>query len=695
MLSAGILSAQDDPSKAAARAQQGRDQPHGQAHGQQPTIARQFWPPHPADKMQQRLFDIDAKRAIGISPEDMLPRSREFKRIDSTYYVGWMIEGQYKYEHAADYLGYKNAAIPLERALELIEHDYSKALATRTSDIMVLYPIRQFPPDYTAIAYYLMTCYANTDQVDKVYALLRRTLKYKFQLHYAMDTYNYLAWTVHRNRFYTSSKYSFLKNSIDENEQLANNYLDTCILMIEKNKSINAPIAQYLGNYETNEKMSVYHYKNILYSYSFNIDSADHYFELMRKGGRLPHNNYANFRVICGDFKTAEEEYNLASMQDASDKRLQEWVYYTSILDIYKSKPKTGELLSRNMIKAAGSTPGYGWYNIALARCMLYDGQITESQKYIDRAAEFKELHIGTTLGQSHYDFSIQLIKLINKEQSWQMDKFEHRNWWYNPKVLLSMSGKLGEKYLQQFLIINQFAQNPERDKVIYKLFSTESTVSWDEIWYLVHDFSNKFFINRFQKEAEMDNRPIIRKYFQLFVARLKMQQGHYSEAKTILDKLLVDPNTDPEYEKLFTARVFEAEAGCAQELKKTSAHNDWLYRLYVLYPQLVPFTGMPMNMNLHISGNADPVVVNGLRACNINWVTNSSIPAPEAYVIFDRKGDKKNITYYVLDKGGNYIVQKQSFAWQKPEETGAQIAYRLFNIGGKAEEDATTKEEN
>ena len=654
-------------------------------------IPRPLWPPHPESKMVQRYMDIDAKRASGIQPEDMLPRSREFKRIDSTYYVGWMLEGEYKYEHAADYLGYKNAAVPLERALNLLEHDYAAALATRTDNILTYYPIRIIRPDYTIIAYYLVQCYSNTDQPDKVYALLRRTLKWKFQMHLSMDSYNYLAWTVHRNRFYTSSKYAFLKNSIDENEKLANRYLDTSMMLIEKNKAINAPLAQYFPGYEQNEKMSVYHYKNILYSYSFNIDSAMYYFNLMRTGGRLPHNNYANFRSICGDFRTAEAEYKLASMQDASDKRLQEWAYYSTILDIYKAQPKTGALLARDMIKAAGSTPGYGWYNIALARCMLYDGQVSEANRYIDKAAGFKELHIGTTLGQSHYDFSIQLIKLINKEQAWQMDQFEHSNWWYNPNVLLDMARKLGEKYLQQFLIINQFAQNPERDRVIYKLFSTESTVSWDEIWYLVHDFSTQYFIKRFQKEAETDNRQYIRKYFELFATRLKMQQGKYSEAKPALDKLLRDPNTDADYERLFTARVYQAEAECARELKNEASQNEWLYRLYILYPQLVPYTGMPMNMNLRISGDVDPAVEKRLRAFNIHWVTNSSIPAPSAYVIFTHNGDKKDITYYVLDQTGNYIVQKQSFAWQKPEEAATSVAYRLFNIGGK-EEDAPAR---
>ena len=658
-----------------------------------PTLPPEFMPPHPADKMAQRYYDIDAKRSISnIESEDAMPRSREFKRIDSTYYVGWMYEGVYKYNHAADYIGYKNAIVPLEQALNLMEHDYAKALATRTSDLKVMYPIRQFPPDYTILAYYLAQCYNNTDQPEKEFALLRHTLKWKFQMHYALDAYDMLAWTVHRNRFFTSAKYPFLKNSIDANERLAQRYLDTSMMQIKQNEAINEPLDKYLHGYEEREKMSVYHYRNILYSYVFNIDSTAYYFELMRKAGRLPHNNYANFRVLCGDFRTAEKEYKIAALTDGNDHRLQEWAYYSTILDIYKSDPKLGASMARDMIRAAGTTPGYGWYNIALARCLLYDGQMDEALKYADKAAEFKELHIGTTLGQSQYDFSIQLLKLIGKDRAYRSDQFEHANWWYNPKVLLSMTEKLSEKSLQQFLIINQFAQNPERERVIYKLFSTESTVSWDEIWYLIHDFSASYFINIFQKEAETDNRPYIRKYFALFAARLRMQEGKYKEEKPVLDKLLQDSNTDAEYEKLFTARIYQAEAECCKALNNDAAKNDWLYRLYTLYPQLVPYTGLTPNMGLHISGEVDKGVEDRLRACNISWVTNSSIPAAQAYVIFSHTGKNKDITYYVLDRQGNYIVPKQSFAWQKADETGTALAYRLFNIGGKDPNDDSQK---
>jgi hypothetical protein len=666
----------------------GQTAAYGQG-GAQRQLPPELMPKHPAGKEIARA-NIDAKRAIeNMYSEDALPRSREFKRTDSTYYVGWMFEGIYKYTHAADYIGFKNAAAALEKAVTLLERDYKRAMTTRSDNIMVLLPSYNFQIDFTIISSALVHAYGNTDEPEKIIPLLRRAIKYNMQREFYLDPYNMLAWTVHRNRFYTSKKYSFLKNSIDENERLANKYLDSGMRAIEKNKHLNTNL--FPPGYVDAEKNGIYHYKNILHAYNFEIDSANHYFELMRKTGRLPHNNYANFKSICGDFRTAEAEYKIASEQDAADKRLQEWAYFSTILDIYKANPKTATSLARNMIKSAGSTPGYGWYNIALARSLTYDGQVTQAERYGQRAADFKELHIGTTLGQSHYDFSLQMVKLVNKEQAWQMERFEHANWWYNPKVLTSMAGKLSDKYLQQFLIINQFAQNPERERVIYKLFSTENVVSWDEIWYLVRDFSTRYFLNRFRKEAATDKRQYIRKYFEFFTAKLLMEQGKHKEARPILDKLLRDPNTDADYEKLFTARIYQAQAECADALDKNRVRDEWLYKLYVLYPQLVPFTGLKPNMILHISGDADKAVVEKLRGFNINWVTGGKTPAPEAYVIFTGRGKKKSITYYVLDNKGNYLVPQQSFAWQKPEETGKELGYRLFNIGGmEAEENET-----
>lgn len=633
-----------------------------------------------AERKAGLRYEIDAKRTgVDVNSDDALPRSREFLRIDSTYYVGWMFEGAYKYNHAADYLGFKNASVPLERALQTMERDYKKELTTRTADLMVYFPAFKYDLDYTLTANYLMNCYSNMDEPDKVFALLRHVVKLNFQRDYYMDAYNYLGWTVHRNRFYTSAKYPFLKNSIDENEKLAMKYLDSGMRKIYRDYALNSKIFQ--PGFERPDKIAVYHYKSILYSYAFNIDSAAHYYELMREMSVLPHNNFATFKMICGDFRTAEAEYQKASVQEGYDKRLQEWVYYSSILDIYKGLPKTGIELTKGMIKANGSTPGFGWYNIAEARCLLYDGQTSEALRHADKAAEFKELHIGTTLGQTHYDFSVQLIKLQEKIQEIEAQKFEHKNWWYNPIVLAKITQLTTEKYLQQFVIINQFAQNPERDRVIYKLFSTESTVTWDEVWYLIRDFSTNFFLDRFQKELETDKRTYIRKYFQYFIAKLMMEKGSYKNASLQLNAILRDPTLDAEYEKLFIARILQAQAVCAKELDKNNDYDDRMYKMYQYYPQLIPFTGLKTNMHLNISG-APKGFEDALKSLNINWTNNTNIPAPQAYIRFTGSDEKMKIAYYVTDETGKQIVAQQSMSYKNAEQTAKDLGYRLFNIG-------------
>ncbi|HTM65770.1 MAG TPA: hypothetical protein VL093_05600 [Flavipsychrobacter sp.] len=644
-----------------------------------------------ASKKASERYEIDAKRmGVDVNSDDALPRSREFKRIDSTYYVGWMFEGAYKYNHAADYLGFKNASVPLERALSLMERDYAKQLGTRTSDLMTYFNVYKFHLDYTLTAYYLMTCYSNMEEQEKVFELLRRVVRWNFQRDFYMDAYNYLGWTVHRNRFYTSAKYPFLRNSIDANERLANSYLDSGMRKIYRNMPLNSKIFQ--PGYEKPDKLAVYHYKAMLYSYNFKIDSASYYYNLLREGGQMSHNNFATFRAICGDFRQAESEYRLESMNRQPDKRLQEWVYYLSILNIYKGQPKAGIQLTRDMITANGSTPGFGWYNIAEARCRLYDGETAEAYRYLNKAAEFKELHIGTTLGQTHYDFSIQLLKLMHKLQEIEAQKFEHKNWWYNIPVLGNMAQLTAEKYMQQFLIINQFSQNPERDRVIYKLFSTESTVTWDEVWYLIRDFSTNFFVDKFQKELKTDQRKYILKYFRFFLARLEMEKGNYDEANKTLNEVLMDPDIDLQYEKLLIARTLQAQAEIAKERKDDNAYSDRMYRMYQYYPQLIPYTGLTMNMGLHTSGNAPAGFIERLKDCNINWTSSASVPAPQAYLAFSGAGDKKKVVFYVQDASGNTVVPKQTFLY-KTAEDATKLAYQLFNIGYKAPAQETAAE--
>lgn len=648
--------------------------------GTEPSGAQIIPVNHPRN--QQKRYEIDAKRmGTDLNSNDALPRSREFIRTDSSYYVGWMYEGMYKVNHAADYLGYKNAIIPLKRALYQLERDYARMLRIRTSDLMTYYPAYRFHVDYTTIAYHLMDCYNNVEQPQDAYNVIRKALKWNFQNEGYMQSYNYLAWTVHRNRFYTNAKYSFLKNSIKENEKLANAYLDSAFRKIRIDKQLNAA---FFPDYENIARQGVYHYKAILYSYALNIDSSAHYYNLMKETPIFSHNNYATFLSICGNFRQAEKEYQAASTQDAGDKRLQEWAYYTSILNIYKGNPKKGIQDMKDMIKAVGSTPGFGWYNIALARCCAYLGDVKESERYIKKAEAFKEVHIGTTLGQSHYDFSVNLVKLMNNIERLQQIKFEDKGWWYTPSALTRITQESGSKYLLQYLIVNQFAMNPERDLVIYRLFSTESTVTWDEIWYLMRDFSTNFFVQRFQSELKDDQRKLIKKYFKLYIARLQMKKGNYKEAQQVLYDILNNERTDIEYEKLFVARTYEALAECAKARKNTAEYNESMYSFYTHFPQLLPYSELKPNLRLNIIGTPDQKVVDRLKGCNINWIADGGTLAPEVTLKFSQAGNKKTVTYYVLDRYGKEIVARESYTYSKPEEAGVSLAYRLFNINNK-----------
>src|SRR5690606_16306561 len=157
----------------------------------------------------------------------------------------------------------------------------------------------------------------------------------------------------------------------------------------------------------------------------------------------------------------------------------------------------------------------------------------------------------------------------------------------------------------------------------------------------------------------------------------------NYRQAQQLLNQLLSEPNTDPEYEKLFIARAFEAQAKCAEKLKDQDAFNNWMYQWYLMYPQLIPYSGRKVNIRLYLSGTEDPEVVKRLKACNINWVTKNDIPSVQVYVIFTQNGDKKNISYQVLDATGNMLVPQQGFHWKNADAAGTELAYRLFDIGG------------
>lgn len=624
-------------------------------------------------------YGIRAKRGtIKPDSEEGLAASREFIRADSTYYVGWMFQGIYQSERAADFLGYKNAIIPLEKALALIEKDYAKELSVKTADPYAYFKVQQLHVDYSTIAYYLFQAFQNADLNEQSYSLIRRVQKQDLQKNWMLEPYNMLSWITHRNRFYTSAKYSFLKDNIAANELLANAYLDSALQHSNKYGQLNSSLfSEFYNEYE---KLSVYHYKCILHAYNFQLDSAAHYFSLMEGTTMFPYNNHGTFLSIQARFKEALGEYEIASGYDNGDKRLQEWAYYSSILNIYRGMPLHAAVSMREMIKAAGSTPGFGWYNIALGRACSYEGNLEDSKKYIDRAAGFKEVHIGTTLSQSSYEFAVNLLRLVNTTKSIQQVKFENKNWWWQPRSWYQLNARKLEKYAQQYLITNQFAANPERENVIYKLFSTESIVSFDEIWYLIKDFSTNFFYRKFETELKNDKRERVYKYYHLFLAKLDIEKGRYKKAAERLEKTLqYTEDIDVAYERLFLARVYEALAICADERGEDRAFQQYSAKMYSLYPQLVPYTSFKPQMQLSITGN-NPAIEKRLKKYRIDW-TSKNPYAPKASLAFARQGQQQVVTFRVVDYLGNIIVPEQKIVITKTEEAVKELAYGLFGI--------------
>lgn len=573
-----------------------------------------------AQPLQQKRQEIDAKRIeVDFSSRDALPRGREFKRIDSTYYVGWLYEGAYRFDHAADFLGFKTAGTQLERAVRLMEKDFRTQLSTRTSDVIEFIQHVRIHRDWDYAVYCLMNCYSNTEDMTKLWQLLQKCRKMDLQDEQYLDTYHYLAWTVHRNRYYTSEKYPFLKNSIDENEKLANSYLDTAAMKVKRDALLNK--AFMAVDYEGLKMPGVWHYKAMLFGYQLNIPSGGYYYEKLRPTVYFPHNNYATFCAIQGKFAEATREYNIAKLEDAGDKRMKESYYYLSIMNAYRAHAKEGIMEMKDLIRANGSTPGYGWYNMALARDLIYDGQLDLADQYLKNAKEFKEIHIGTTLGQSHYDFSTTLLQIIILQKKIDEIKYLNKGWWYSP-VSLTQIGKLtAEKYSLQFLIINQFASNPERDRVIYKIFSTESTVSFDEIWQLIDGFSTNYFLEKFKKDATNDKRPLVKKYYQYFVARLLMKKENYAEAKTYLLSVIGDKNTDRDFEKLFLTRVYEALYLCDQKLTNES-NKEALQYILTVYPQLIPYSGMtvPATLTTNAASPVQKEIIASLKQSELQW---------------------------------------------------------------------------
>ena len=157
---------------------------------------------------------IDKERDGSFQDEKTYEKARGFIRKDSTYYVGYLLEGAYLFFRANDELGFNKAIGPLKKALDKIEYDFDPLLRIRSNNYSVYSANYRYHFDYGLITYFLSRCYQNVEQQDKAMEVLMHIRDRNFQMEINMDSYNTMAWIFHRNRVYTSKQFPFLKNSV-------------------------------------------------------------------------------------------------------------------------------------------------------------------------------------------------------------------------------------------------------------------------------------------------------------------------------------------------------------------------------------------------------------------------------------------------------------------------------------------------
>lgn len=632
---------------------------------------------------QAARYRIDAERlSVQLTDDEALIKGRSFQKLDSTYYVGYLYEGYYKYNHSADFFGYRNAIPTLERARKLIEAEYDPVFKQLFSSLDYLTQYYDRFQDYYTICNALKECYDNIEMPDSVMSLLNHLASYNFKKDF-FGIYYHRAWTYHRNRIFTSEKYSFLKNSVAKNEQMAFKYCYDGLAFIKANQATND---EWFGPDQTlADQLQVYHYLALLHCYNKNYDSCFHYYQILAKYGMISWNNYAGFQAEVGNFKNAQEFFKRdLNISYSGENVLKEPYYYLPELYVFAGKSKAAIQMCNQIIQQNGSRPGFGWYNLALCRSYLYDAQLDSASYALDKAANFKELHIGTTLTQEGYNFTINLLRVNLLDRKIEALKFLHSNWWYSPTTLFRLAKLKARKLMAAYNVCINLAYNPDRFRMVYDLFCSEATTTFDEAWFLMKDFSPKYFSQKYHDYQKTDKRKNIQRYFKLFEAKFKMRNGHYKEARRQLENLISHTKLDTENEKLFLGRLYEAAALVYEKAENKENRNFYANRLMETYPQLVPFSGIKMTLNLKINGVSDAVtrkVMSDLKDLNIHWVYGKK--APTVILHFDKRAEKYQVIVQVLSTQNKAIVDNSRLIFNTAQGVGSELGLRIFKKGG------------
>lgn len=634
-----------------------------------------------ADAYKRRLIDTE-RAELSLTDDKAFEKGRKFIRMDSTYYVGYMFQGTFIFDKAADYQGYRMAALPLKKAFLLIDKEYRKVLSKIYNDQFAFVQNLQRYQDFMSVSGSLYYSYSNLEEADSAMWVLQTVEQYKFKRDF-LDIYQRKAWQFHRNRFYTSKEFPFLKNSIEENEKAALQECYKGLSFIKKNCTQNK---LWFGEGACRQdRLNIYHYMALIHNYLRNYDSTEYYYQLQRDAGSFSHNNYGLFNLELGKFQIAQDELNISLQNFPGDKRLEEYYIYMPMLEIYKGNSYKAEQLSKEIIQQNGAATGYGWYNISLARAYLFNGNLDSCEYVLERAKNFKEVHIGTTLSQKQYELSINTLKLmlINKRQA--LVKYFHKHWYFSLSATWQLIKLYVEEKLLMFTVINQLSNSLERERELYEIFCGESTISFYEISFLMKECSPAFFLKKMKQKLNDSKRPEVNKYYRLIMAQLYMEQGKNKAAQKELS-FLEEDSIDYENEKLFEYQLNEVKYHIYQDAENNQEAQQELQNMALLFPQLMPFSNIMLPVSINIISK-DKTIQSECRkkiaAMNIDSEKNSPLVTASVTINKSTKeGYIANIEFTDLE--GNTNTSNNTITFKNAEQGSQAIALKIWGIPRK-----------
>ena len=112
-------------------------------------------------------------------------------------------------------------------------------------------------------------------------------------------------------------------------------------------------------------------------------------------------------------------------------------------------------------------------------------------------------------------------------------------------------------------------------------------------------------------------------------------------------------------------------------------------YNFFKEYPQLIPFSGFTVKMNLSTSAlntSMEKNIIKELKGCDIDFTDKTNSNIPKASINFTQLKSKYEVDYSVTDANGKIIVPQQKMYFKKEDGVGKELALRLFGVGGPVE---------